>query len=81
VPALAEATVGSARQPGPVTLVLSRQVKAGHEQAFEEVLRQLAVAVRAQSGHLAVTTLAPRPGGTPFYTVVSNFANRADADS
>ncbi len=52
VPALAEAAVGSARQPGPVTLVLSRHVKAGHEQAFEEVLRQLAVAVRAQSGHL-----------------------------
>jgi hypothetical protein len=28
VPALAEATVGSARQPDPVTLVLSRQVAA-----------------------------------------------------
>lgn len=77
-----KATVGqgSARQPGPVALVLSRQAKAGHEQAFEEVLRRLAVAVRAQPGHLAVTTLAPRPGGAPLYTVVSHFASRAGAD-
>ena len=47
----------------PVTLVLSRAVKAGHEQAFEDVLHRLAAEVRRQPGHLDLTVLAPQPGG------------------
>jgi antibiotic biosynthesis monooxygenase (ABM) superfamily enzyme len=39
--------------------VLSREVKAGHEQAFEAVLHRLAAEVRRQPGHLDVTVLAP----------------------
>lgn len=65
----------------PVTLVLSRTVRAGHEQAFEDVLRQLAAAVRRQPGHLAVATLAPPPGGPRIYTIVSHFASQPDADA
>ena len=65
----------------PVTLVLSREVRAGHEQAFEAVLHLLAAEVRRQPGHLDVTVLAPRPGGPRIYTIVSHFASRADADA
>jgi len=34
---------------GAVTLVLSREVRAGHEQAFEDVLRRLSALVRRRS--------------------------------
>jgi antibiotic biosynthesis monooxygenase (ABM) superfamily enzyme len=64
-----------------VTLVLSRTVKAGHEQAFEDVLRRLTAAVRRQPGHLAVATLAPLSRAAPIYTIVSHFASRPDADA
>lgn len=64
----------------PVTLVLSRTVKAGHEQAFEDVLHRLAAEVRRQPEHLAVATLTPAPGGPRIYTIVSHFAGRSAAD-
>ena len=60
--------------------MLSRQVRAGHEQAFEEVLHRLA-AVRSQPGHLDVTVLGPAPGGPPIYTIVSHFQTGADAEA
>ena len=66
---------------GPVALVLSRQVRPGHEQAFEEILHRLASAVRSQPGHLDVTVLQPAPGGPPIYTIVSHFRTRADAEA
>ena len=65
---------GTAADPAPVTelvaVVLSRQVRAGHEQAFEEVLHRLAAAVRSQPAHLDITVLRPAPGGPPIYTIV-----------
>src|SRR5690242_8100958 len=74
---------GGAAAPlaAPPTLVLSRAVKAGHEQAFENVLHRLAAEVRRQPGHLDLTVLAPRPGGPRIYTIVSHFASRAAADA
>lgn len=63
-----------------VTLVLSRTVKAGHEQAFEDVLHRLVAEVRRQPGHLAVATLTPAPAGPRIYTIVSHFTSGADAD-
>src|SRR5215472_14024742 len=66
---------------GPVTLVLSREVRAGHEDAFEEVLHRLAIEVARQPGHLDVTVLRPPLGGRRIYTIVSHFASRADADA
>jgi antibiotic biosynthesis monooxygenase (ABM) superfamily enzyme len=76
---------GTAEDPAPVTepvaIVLSRQARPGQEQAFEEVLHRLAVAVRGQPGHLDVTVLRPTPGGPPIYTIVSHFRTRADADA
>lgn len=65
----------------PVALVLSRQVRPGREQAFEQVLGRLAGAVRGQPGHLDVTVLRPAPGGPSLYTIVSHFRTRADADA
>lgn len=65
----------------PVTLVLSREARAGHEQAFEEVLRRIAAEVRRLPGHLAVTVLTPPPGGRRIYTIVSHFASQPDADA
>ena len=71
-----------AAQQAPVTLVLSREVKPGHEQAFEEVLHGLAAEVRRQPGHLAVAVLTPPPHGGPrIYTIVSHFASQLDADA
>ncbi len=65
----------------PVTLVLSREIRAGHEDAFEDVLHRLADQVGRQPGHLDLTVLRPPPGGRRIYTIVSHFASRADADT
>jgi uncharacterized protein len=65
----------------PVTLVLTREVKAGHEDAFEAVLHRLAAEVRRWPGHLDLTVLAPQPGGPRIYTIVSHFDGRAAADA
>jgi len=76
---------GTAADPapvtGPVALVLSRQVRAGHEQTFEEALHRLAAAVRSQPGHRDVTVLRPAPGGPPIYTIASHFQTGADAEA
>jgi len=55
----------------PVTLVLSREVRAGHEEAFEEVLHRLAAEVGRQPGHLDVTVLRPPRGAAPLYDRVA----------
>ena len=65
----------------PVTLVLSRAVKTGHEQEFEDVLHRLAAQVRRQPGHLDLTVLGPQPGGPRIYTIVSHFGSGAAADA
>jgi antibiotic biosynthesis monooxygenase (ABM) superfamily enzyme len=64
----------------PVTMVLSREVRAGHEGAFEDVPRRLAAEISRQPGHLDATVLRPPPVGRRIYTIVSHFASRADAD-
>jgi len=64
-----------------ITRVLSRQVKTGHEQAFEAVLRGLAAEVSCQPGHLDATVLKPRPGGPPSCTIASYPARCQDADA
>src|SRR5215470_17317564 len=64
-----------------VTLVLSRQVTRGHEQAFEQVLHRLAAEVGRQPGHLDLTVIKPSPGGQRTYTIVSRFVSRSAADA
>jgi uncharacterized protein len=63
-----------------VTLVLSREVKPGHEEAFEHVLHKLADEVRRWPGHLDLTVIEPSPEGQRVYTIVSRFASQAAAD-
>jgi len=81
MPGRQQGPAAAAASAAPVTLVLSRAVKAGHEQAFEDVLHRLAAEVRRQPGHLDLTVLAPQPGGPRIYTIVSHFADRAAADA
>lgn len=63
VPGGTRCTTEQAEPAAPVTLVLSREVKAGHEDAFEEVLHRLADEVGSQPGQLGVTVLRPPHGG------------------
>ena len=81
VPGGAGRTTAQVDLAAPVTLMLSREVRAGHEDAFEDVLHRLAGEVGRQPGHLDVTVLRPPPGGRRIYTIVSHFASRADADA
>jgi uncharacterized protein len=66
---------------GPATLVLSRAVMPGHEQAFEAVLHRLAAAVRAFPGQQGLTVLRPQPGGPLTYTIIAHFATQQDMDA
>jgi hypothetical protein len=66
---------------GAVTLLLGREAKVGHEEAFQAVWRRLAARVSRQPGHLDVTVLRPGIEAPPLSAVVSPFASRADADA
>jgi uncharacterized protein len=66
---------------GAVTLVLSREVTAGNEPGFEQVLHKIAAEVNRFPGHLDLTVIAPPPGRGRTYTMVSRFASQAAADS
>jgi len=48
----AACTTGQAEPAAPVTLVRSREVRAGHEGAFEDALHRLAAEARSQLGHI-----------------------------
>jgi len=66
---------------GPATLVLSRAVLPGHEQAFEAVLHRLAAEARTFPGHQGLTVLRPQPHGPATYTIVAHFATGQDMDT
>lgn len=63
---------------GPVTLIIRRRVKAGHEAAYEAWLHRLQEASRGLPGYLGVTTQRPAPGGPREYVSVVRFASLAD---
>lgn len=65
---------------GPATVVLSRAVTPGHEQAFEAVLHQLASEAGGFPGHQGLTVMRPRPGEQATYSVVAHFATGLDMD-
>jgi antibiotic biosynthesis monooxygenase (ABM) superfamily enzyme len=48
---------------GPATLVLSRAVLPGHEQAFEAILHRLAAEVRVFPGQQGLTVPRPQADG------------------
>ena len=66
---------------GPATIVLSRAVMPGHEQAFEAVLHRLAAEARTFPGHQGLTVLRPQPGGPVTYTIVTHLATGQDMEA
>ena len=57
----------------PVTVVLTRRVRSGSEQAFEAVLSRLTAAAQRHRGFEDVTVLRPEPGGRSAYAIVVHF--------
>jgi antibiotic biosynthesis monooxygenase (ABM) superfamily enzyme len=62
----------------PVTLVITRRVKAGHTSDYEAWLARLQAEARTLPGYLGVTTQRPAPGAPKEYTSVLRFASLAD---
>jgi uncharacterized protein len=62
----------------PVTVVLTRRVRPGCEQAFEAVLARLTEVAKQQSGFEAVTILRPEPDGRSAYAVVVHFRSQSE---
>jgi hypothetical protein len=77
----ASRAVPGAAAGGPATLLLSRAVLPGHEQAFEAVLHRLAAEARTFPGHQGLTVLRPQPHGPATYTIVAHFATGQDMDA
>lgn len=63
---------------GPVTVVITRRVKAGREADYEAWLAALQSAAHGLPGYLGVTTQRPPPGGPREYVSVVRFASLAD---
>jgi len=62
----------------PVTVVITRRVKAGREADYEAWLRRLQEDARAVPGYLGVTTQRPAAGAPRDYVSVIRFATLAD---
>lgn len=62
----------------PVTLIISRRVKAGREAAYEAWLQALQADARGVRGYLGVTTQRPAAGGPRDYVSVVRFATLGD---
>jgi antibiotic biosynthesis monooxygenase (ABM) superfamily enzyme len=63
----------------PVTVVITRRVKAGHEAAYEDWLRRLQAESRSLAGYLGATVQRPAAGAAAprEYTSVIRFAGLA----
>jgi antibiotic biosynthesis monooxygenase (ABM) superfamily enzyme len=62
----------------PVTVVVTRRVKPGREQAYEAWLQRLQAEARVLPGYLGVTTQRPAAGGPREYVSAIRFATLAD---
>jgi antibiotic biosynthesis monooxygenase (ABM) superfamily enzyme len=65
-------------EASPVTLVISRRVRAGHAPAYEAWARELQAASRGFPGYRGIGVLRPPPG-LGEYTFVLRFDSRAAA--
>ena len=63
--------------PGPVTTMVSRRVKPGHEAAYEEFLDGIIAAARSFPGHLGAEVFRPSGKGGE-YRVVCRFDSAAN---
>lgn len=64
-----------------VTVVVSRQVKAGMEARFEAVCEALTIAASQFEGHLGALLLKPVTSIDPEYRIVFRFTNQACLDT
>jgi antibiotic biosynthesis monooxygenase (ABM) superfamily enzyme len=71
-----EATVYGPAEP--VTVVITRRVKAGREAEYEAWLGRLQTAARGVPGYLGVTTQRPAPGAAREYVSAVRFASLDD---
>ncbi|MFV8753136.1 antibiotic biosynthesis monooxygenase [Nannocystaceae bacterium ST9] len=62
----------------PVTVVVARRVKPGHEPAYEAWLERLIAGAAGMPGYLGTNVVRPASGGPPEYTSVFRFASLAD---
>ena len=69
---------GVAPVEGPVTVVVTRRVRRGREDAYEAALAALQRDSTAFGGYLGATTQRPAAGAPPEYTSVFRFARVAD---
>lgn len=60
----------SAAAADPVTVVITRRVKAGREADYEAWLQRLQADARALPGYLGVTTQRPAPGTREYVSVL-----------
>jgi uncharacterized protein len=68
-------------QPEGATLVVSRRIKPGEEQAYEEWLRRAIQAARAFPGYMGVTTLAPEGVDSDLRYLIWRFDDAATLEA
>jgi antibiotic biosynthesis monooxygenase (ABM) superfamily enzyme len=66
-------TSATEEQQIPVTAIISRRMKAGREQAFEEWLQGISQAAARFPGHQGVSILRPRDPANPEYVIILKF--------
>jgi hypothetical protein len=66
-------------QPGenPVTFIVSRIVRAGREEAYEEWVRGICAAVQSFEGYLGATVIRPGDHAAPEYVIIFRFEHYA----
>jgi uncharacterized protein len=57
----------------PVTVVVTRRVKAGHEKAYDDWLQRLTTQARSLPGYLGTDIVRPGAGGPREYTSIFRF--------
>lgn len=66
--------VAAAADADPVTIVIRRRVRPGHEADYEDWLRRMQAEARTLRGYLGATVQRPGPASAREYTTVIRFA-------
>lgn len=64
----------------PVTVSITRRVKPGCEQAFEEYISGITAAAMTYEGHLGATIIRPLNPAIPEYRVIFKFDRRSNLE-
>jgi hypothetical protein len=74
------AAVSSKPREAPVTVVVSRRVKPGREQAYEEWVHGVVQVAMGYEGHLGSNVFRPSDPEHPDYVLVFQFNSQANLD-